>query len=233
MKYKLLTVFGAAALLTACSTNESSTLTTLRLENHALKRQLVALGKDTSDVLAASLKSEVDNAPTSGASPQFAVNSTSTMTLGTWKVNHYVDDFGAPTKDGYITTETPIAGTFSNSATQDSELLVALLIEKNLSMAIQLYEYARNNPVKAYGSDSYDIKVRDKDGKNYSLRGTNYESDRLRLDKADAMKLHNILLKGGKVQFVIRESDTPTTVYNFAIDNADGYLNARKELKKS
>lgn len=148
-----------------------------------------------------------------------------------WTVKHYVDDFGAPTKAGYVSNTELIAGTFSNTATQNSPLLVRLLIDKNLDAGIQLYEYAHANPVK--GDQGYVVLVKDSAGKTYRLYGFNHDSDRLTLRDKHAKLFHEALLKGGKVQVVINEMDTPTTEYHFTIDNAGGYLNARKELKKS
>lgn len=180
------------------------------------------------------LKDLTAKAGTSDTAVTVGSSGTTTSSTGSmWMVKYYVDDFGAETKNGFVGNAEPIHGTFSNSATQDSDLIVMLLIDKDLTMAIKLYEYARNNPVKAYDYDSYEVNVKDKEGKAYHLKGTNYKIERLTLDKPSAKQLHTVLLKGGRVQFVIRESDTPTTVYNFTIENAGGYLDARKELKKS
>ena len=70
---------------------------------------------------------------------------------GIWSVKFYVDDFGEPTKKGYIINTKKIRGTFSNTATQDSKLDVEFVISghpKRVSVEIYLYEYAHNNPVK-------------------------------------------------------------------------------------
>lgn len=150
---------------------------------------------------------------------------------GIWRVGHYVDEFGEPTKDGYITNSSHIAGTFSNTATQDSKLNVDFLINSSSKIYIQLYEYAGNNPVKAYSSESYSVLVQDKDGDRLKLRATNY-SDRLGFGTSDSRKLHNALMKGGSLKFKIYEIDTPTTEYEFTISNADWYDNAQKKLGK-
>jgi hypothetical protein len=92
-----------------------------------------------------------------------------------------------------------------------------------------LYEYARNNPVKAISSDSYVVLVQDKDGTRLSLRATNY-SDRLSLKNSDANKLHTALMKGGAIKFRITDVETPTTEYEFTIQNADWYDNAYAKL---
>ena len=43
---------------------------------------------------------------------------------GMWEIRHYVDRFGEPTKEGYITNKSLIEGKFSNSATSNSDLNV-------------------------------------------------------------------------------------------------------------
>lgn len=150
-----------------------------------------------------------------------------------WRVGYYVDDFGEPTKQGYIRNTSLIRGVFSNTATQDSELDVKFLISNSYNISIQLYEYAGNNPVKAYSYESYRVLIQDTDGKRYDLRATNYESDRLSFDKTNSRKVHSILMKGGTIKFKIIESDTPTTEYEFTIQKADWYENAYRKLQES
>jgi hypothetical protein len=61
------------------------------------------------------------------------------------------------------------------------------------------------------------------------MRAENY-SDRLSFNNSDSKKVHNILMKGGQIQFWIKETETPTTQYQFTIDNADWYENAYRIL---
>lgn len=148
---------------------------------------------------------------------------------GMWSVRFYVDDFGEPTKQGYITNTNSIYGVFSNTATQNSDLKVDLLITNSSDISIQLYEYAHNNPVKAISSDSYTVLVQDKDGGRLSLTAVNY-SDRLSFNTTASRKLHAVLLKGGTIKFHVKEIETPTTKYEFSISNADWYENAFAKL---
>lgn len=150
---------------------------------------------------------------------------------GMWTVSYYVDDFGEPTKEGYIRNTNLISGTFSNTATQNSDLNVKFLISNSSDISIMLYEYAGNNPVKAYSSESYQVLIQDKDGKRLKLRATNY-SDRLSFDKTASRQVHNILMKGGAIKFKIYEIDKPTTEYDFTILKADWYENAYAKLKE-
>lgn len=149
--------------------------------------------------------------------------------IGVWDIRYYVDDFGEPTKSGYITTKNNIKGYFSNTATQDSKLNVRFLITDRKNISFKLFEYAGNNPVKSYSTDTYLVQVQDKDGSRFKLEANNY-SDRLSFDKLDSETLHKILVKGGSIKFRIIEKKTPTTQYKFSLDNADGYENARRKL---
>lgn len=150
---------------------------------------------------------------------------------GMWRISYYVDDFGEPTKEGYITNTSTLRGTFSNTATQNSDLDVRFLISNSSDISIKLFEYAGNNPVKAYSSESYKVLVQDSDGKRYNLTATNY-SDRLSFDKTSSRTVHNILLKGGTVKFKIIEIDTPTTEYEFTIQKADYYDNTYRIFRE-
>lgn len=152
---------------------------------------------------------------------------------GIWGIGNYVDEFGEPTKDGYITNLNYIKGYFSNTATQNSDLNVQFLISNSSNVSIQLYEYASNNPVKAYSAESYYVSIQDKDSKRYSFTATNY-SDRLRFNESDSRQVHRILMKGGLIKFRIQEVETSTTNYQFEIEDASYYDNAyRLLLEKS
>lgn len=163
---------------------------------------------------------------------------------GIWGLNYFVDDFGDKTNQAYITTQSSIYGTFSNSATQDTRLRVALLISNpwdikkdGLNIAIQLFEYAGDNPVKNGGA--YDIFIEDAIGERHKLRASNDSDDRMRLsaysfkgEETDNKKMQKILLKGGSIRFVIKE-DTKygtSSEYKFTIENADFYENAYNKL---
>lgn len=151
---------------------------------------------------------------------------------GIWSINYYVDEFGEKTKQGYVTNTDLINGTFSNTATQNSALDVRFLISNSSEISIKLFEYAGNNPVKAYSSESYTVLMQDREGKRTKLRAVNY-SDRLSFEKTPSNQLHIALLKGGTVKFKIIEYETPTTEYEFTIQNANFYENAYKKIKES
>jgi len=150
---------------------------------------------------------------------------------GIWTVRYYVDDFGEATTVGYITNTRRIRGSFSNSATQDSELDVTIAISTRDKVSIQLYEYAGSNPVKDI-STFYNVLIQDKNGDRYNLRAKNY-SDRLVFDKADSREVDTILYRGGLIKFMITEQERRSTQYNFTIQNADFYGNAYRIIEES
>jgi hypothetical protein len=151
---------------------------------------------------------------------------------GMWRVLYYVDEFGEPTEQGYITNTKTIVGTFSNTATQDSPLNVEFLITNSSRISIQLYEYAGNNPVKSYSHDSYTVLVQDKDMNRMTLIAEN-TSERLFFSAYASRQIHNALMKGGTLKFRITDDDTPTAQYQFDIQKADWYENAYRKLEKS
>jgi len=144
-----------------------------------------------------------------------------------WKIQNYVDDFGDPTTNRYLTNKTRIRGTFSNTATQDSRLDAYFLINDGTDISLKLYEYSGNNPVKAYSATKYTVIVKKDDESRLILTAINY-SDRLRFYD-DSRILHNALLKNKALKFLIIETETPTTKYSFTVD-ATGYTATYKEL---
>lgn len=150
---------------------------------------------------------------------------------GMWQVVAYVDDFGEPSKNKYIRNHGRIRGVFSNSATEESELDVTLLIDGLTEVDIRLYEYAGNNPVKAYSPDEYRVLLQDKDGNRHRLKATNY-GDRLSFGPKHSGIITTALKKGGRVKFRITEVDTPTTQYGFETGNAQYFDNAIRILQE-
>jgi hypothetical protein len=151
---------------------------------------------------------------------------------GIWDVTYYVDDFGEATKQGYIRNTKKIRGTFSNTATQDSKLDVRFLISNDSDISIKLYEYAGNNPVKAYSTKLYKVLIQDDDGNRFKATAKNY-SERLSFDKVWSREIHKALMKGGTIKFRIIEEDAQTNEYSFNIRDAGFYDNAYRKLHES
>ena len=149
---------------------------------------------------------------------------------GIWCIRHYVDDWGDPTDQPYVTNNSYIRGTFSNSATEGSALNVDFLIDKN-NIAIRLYEYAGRNPVKAYSDTNYTIQMKDKNGSTYTISAREREGgDRLFIKTQKGYDLFIQALKQkGKLKFII-ERNGRLDKYSFAIDDTSGFEAAYKKL---
>ena len=141
--------------------------------------------------------------------------------LGMWELRYYVDEFGNPTEQGYISNTKWIKGKFSNSAAEGSALNVKFLIDID-DVAIQLYEYAGSNPVKAYNTTVYDVSILASDGQKYTCQATEY-SDRLYLPR----NVLDILGQNGETSFYIAETGSyANSTYIFTIDDTSYIGNA-------
>lgn len=142
--------------------------------------------------------------------------------LGVWKIDHYVDDFGEKTSKAYVWTE--VRGTFSNSATTNSNLDVRFLIDAD-GIRIQLYEYARNHPIKGEGTVNFKIRA---DNKEYTIQAWNSDSGNTTVNRAaESMGvLRKLLLAGGEIKFIATAGSYSVSEYKFVLKNADYLENA-------
>ena len=157
--------------------------------------------------------------------------------FGMWKINYFVDDFGYPTSEGYISSKTRINGKFSNSATTNAKLQVGFIISEG-NVSLRLYEYASNHSVSGkIMKKSYKIQIKHnektvKGGRksNKDFKAYNY-SDRMKVNYSD--ELLNLFSQGGEFKFYIIETgDYANGSYSFKIDDAAGFANAYRELTK-
>ena len=149
--------------------------------------------------------------------------------LGIWELGYYVDDFGEKTEKGYIFTQ--IFGNFSNSATTNSDLKIHFIIDEN-NIRIQLFEYARNHPVKGEGEIKF--KVKDKNDEVHEIHASNGRNGYTEIYSFDDKKLREILMLGGKVQFIGQTTGRGTpSIYNFTIQNANWLENAITKMELS
>lgn len=142
------------------------------------------------------------------------------VTFGSWSMGNYVDEFNQSTSENFVTNANYFTGTFSNSATTDSQLLVQVLVDAE-DITIFLYEYGRNlvKNSSSYYVDEYDITMKTADGTKHSLTGTIYcGGDRLFIDEEYEDIVLEALSSGQKVSFYIVQSDRTTTTYLFTIE---------------
>jgi len=137
-----------------------------------------------------------------------------------WVVKSHVDEFGEPTSSRYATNDKVIRGTFSNTATQDSELNVLFIIDHSEDIAVQLFEYAGNNPVKAYSRMKYRLLIKDSDGKVHRLEAYGWE-DTVAFNRETSKQVFNSLSKDGEVKFKLVEKEQPINYYEFSVSSTN------------
>jgi len=147
---------------------------------------------------------------------------------GIWKIGNYIDNFGEIKDEKYISTY--VTGIFSNSATTNSPLGVLLIIDKK-SIRFQLYEYAREHPIKGKGMIKFEVK--DGSGKIHTIYTSNTDGgDNFVFEYTnDCLKtVINILLGNGEIKFYGVTLDRPISEYKFTIKNTDFLSEALNDI---
>ena len=146
-------------------------------------------------------------------------------------IEYFVDEFGDPTANGYISQKRMAKGTFSNSATTNSNITWYIAVAPNEQISFVIFEYERTRLAGSYGyPDKYMVSVKTEDGRTLRLNGKN-SSDRITLDKDDANTLLAELLKDQTLKISIREiSKYSTSSYNLGTLNAAGFSELYNQL---
>lgn len=139
--------------------------------------------------------------------------------FGTWEIGEFVDEFNQPIGKKYVSTQ--VNGSFSNSATSNSELTAFLQITSE-DVAIILLEYGSSLVKCSYKWDEYSITMKDTNGTKYYLNGTMYAgSERIYFDSSDEATVINALKKSGSVSFYVALSDRTITNYLFTVETSN------------
>ena len=144
-----------------------------------------------------------------------------------WVYSYYVDNqFGEVTNEWYVTTSEYLNGTFENTATENSELLVELIYDCNDEITIFLYEYGnKDNLVKNSSptyKDYYTIVIKNEDGKTYEARGQMWPGDdRIFVIDTYHSTVLEMMQTSETIRFYIQYEDSPTTQYRFDVDMND------------
>ncbi|MEG1014793.1 MAG: hypothetical protein RSI33_11115 [Clostridia bacterium] len=158
-----------------------------------------------------------------------AITAPAVADTGMWKIRAFEDEFDMPTDEYYIFSS-KISGSFSNSATTDSDLSTRVFCEENEGksyISIRLIEYGEYIVKNAYSKNRfYNAIVMDCDGnKTYfnSDSGTGPimfgdSQDLYFYDDKENQQIIDILKKGGTVRFAIIERDDSNTKYLFSFD---------------
>lgn len=134
-----------------------------------------------------------------------------------WTLDYYVDDFGDKGSDAYVRGY--FTGTFSNSATAGSKLVVYIYLDKSSnSVEIKLVEYGTHIATFS-SSDTITLKTKDASGatKSYSLI---YSSGAL---YSFSSELVSAILNNSTLQFNIVAKSKYSSIsdtYNFKVNNA-------------
>lgn len=142
----------------------------------------------------------------------------STSNNDVWEIKYYVDEFKQPTSKRYLTTTSPLVGTFSDVVTTNSELQVVPLID-DYKIAFALYENGSHRVKNIYTHDlNYVMTIRTSDGKDSKYIITlAANADRFSMPLySDAYKQIMELLNG-EDDFHILISDERSTSYLFTV----------------
>ena len=139
------------------------------------------------------------------------------QSFGDWITHSYVDKWGETTGDKYVTTKEPITGQFSNTATNNSDLTVQLLVDKD-KISFFLYEY-NNHQVKSSLDRGYNILYR-VGTKESRLTGT-LSTDRIIVTGKDCTKLITDLQSGNNIKFIIEEQEFGASEYKFEVESSN------------
>lgn len=137
-----------------------------------------------------------------------------------WETGAYTDEFGLPTGDKYIGAD--CYGTFSNSATTNSNLYAFVQIDKE-NIGIMLWEYNRNLVKGTYDYEYYDITILDENGTKHYFTGTIYKSSsRVYFKDSDRNSVLNILKNNDSVKIYLKSTKYSVSTYLFTV-NTKGF----------
>lgn len=147
--------------------------------------------------------------------------------VGAWHTDYYTDEFNIPTDEKYIFMY-GTDGTFSNSATTDSELEAAIVVDKN-RIAFTLVEYGRYLVKGSYRTMTYSVTVLDADGNKTNMSATLQKNDdKIYIDQKYKAKMLELLKQNGTLIFSIK--DKYGSSYLFMLEDTSFFENAYNAL---
>lgn len=144
-----------------------------------------------------------------------------------WKVRHFADSFGDPTKNRYI--ESSSVGVFSNSATKNSPLYVDIMVISDEYIGIFLFEYSRRRPATYFIGNNGRVLMKNSYGEKHKITYISKwgQSGGLSIRNGEAIRF--LKRSVGLVKFVIY--DEHSSQYHFSI-NANGFTAAYNMMKR-
>lgn len=145
-----------------------------------------------------------------------------------WKIGEYSDQFGDPTGEKFISTNT--IGNFSNSATSNSDLWVKIIIEKSIA-GLFLHQYSPSDQAEKFIGNGKMFLKNEKGEKIEILIGGHWnQNGGIRIENNNFTKLISFLKKSpGEIIVVVHNEYS--SIYNFSI-KGDGFNDEFKLLSK-
>lgn len=138
--------------------------------------------------------------------------------IGIWTTKKYVDEFGDETYRKYVTTQSNIVGTFSNSATTNSTLQVSILIDSSFVSFI-FYEYG-NQQVK--GNNDYEYHFSIKNGNSKTKVTGRLNGDRITIyGQKNQQIIIDALSSGNTISFYVEKTKHTTDTYLFSVESSN------------
>lgn len=146
------------------------------------------------------------------------------------EVRRYVDEFGDPTEEAYITQVREQGGRFSNSATTNSRISWKILVDAD-SVSFMIDEYGSQRVKGSIGfPDRYTVSVKDPDGEVYRFSGSN-ASDRIKLASDDAKLMLGLMATYDDLKIAIVElTRYSSSSYNLGTLDCTGFADLYESL---
>lgn len=148
--------------------------------------------------------------------------------LSSWEVGNYTDEFNQPTGKKYIGVE--CYGTFSNSATTDSELYAYVQIDTN-NIGIMLWDYGSQLVKGVFDYENYNITILSESGTKYYYTGTIYEGGtRIYFKSEDRSEILGLFRNNDSVKIYLKSTKYSVSTYLFEVDTK-GFEDVYNELQ--
>ena len=144
-----------------------------------------------------------------------------------WEIGEYTDEFKQPTGKKYMVADA--YGTFSNSATTNSDLYAAVQIDKD-NIGIMLWEYGSYLVKGTFDYEDYNITILDDNGTKHYFTGTIYKSGtRVYFDDADRSAVINLMRNNNTLKIYLKSTKYSISTYLFTI-NTKGFSSAYNQI---
>lgn len=146
------------------------------------------------------------------------------------EVRRYVDEFGDPTEEPYITQGRDQGGKFSNSATTNSRMTWRILVDAD-SVSFMIDEYGSHRVKGSVGfPDRYTVSVKNPDGEVYRFSGSN-SSDRIKLASDDTKLMLGLMATCDDLKISIVEvTRYSSSSYNLGTLDCTGFADLYESL---